>query len=331
MAREKRLRWGAIGGAALVVVAGLILWMAPSRPTISAQDGDSTGPLIARGYTDAPDATVVVAGDPTGGGAITELRVAEGQKVKRDEIIAVLSNYPRAEASVRTNAGDLEKAKRDREAMVSGFRVSEIAQQEAVVLAAEQQAKLKVLEMKRSGQPPDMKELEISISQLKLDKERGTLRVLKETLATDLAKVGTTIEILTAKVDMARADVDAALARSPIDGVVVQLFARQGERIKPDGIAKIIDMNLMRVFADVDEVHIGRVVLGGKVEVTFRGNATIYRGKISRVASTVKRMQRIDADGGNSTDARAVQVEIELDDPSSMPQVLGRETRVTFL
>jgi HlyD family secretion protein len=26
-----------------------------------------------------------------------------------------------------------------------------------------------------------------------------------------------------------------------------------------------------------------------------------------------------------------VQVEIQLDDPSSMPQVLGRETRVTFL
>jgi hypothetical protein len=26
-----------------------------------------------------------------------------------------------------------------------------------------------------------------------------------------------------------------------------------------------------------------------------------------------------------------VQVEIELDDPSGMPQVLGRETRVTFL
>jgi hypothetical protein len=26
-----------------------------------------------------------------------------------------------------------------------------------------------------------------------------------------------------------------------------------------------------------------------------------------------------------------VQVEIEFDDPSTMPQVLGRETRVTFL
>ncbi|HYX02454.1 MAG TPA: hypothetical protein VE963_10230 [Reyranella sp.] len=49
------------------------------------------------------------------------------------------------------------------------------------------------------------------------------------------------------------------------------------------------------------------------------------------MAPTVKRMQRVEPDGASSTDARVVQVEIEFDDPSSMPQVLGRETRVTFL
>ena len=51
----------------------------------------------------------------------------------------------------------------------------------------------------------------------------------------------------------------------------------------------------------------------------------------ARVAPTVKRMQRVEPDGASSTDARVVQVEIEFDDPSTMPQVLGRETRVTFL
>ena len=45
----------------------------------------------------------------------------------------------------------------------------------------------------------------------------------------------------------------------------------------------------------------------------------------------MKRTQRIEPDGGSSTDARVVQVEIKLDDPTGMPQVLGRETRVTFL
>jgi multidrug resistance efflux pump len=332
MARQQRFRWGATGVAVLFVIAALVLWIAPSRQTSSAQDGiRPTGPLISRGYTDAPAGTAVIAGDPTGGGVLQELRIVDGQKVKRDEVIAVLSNYSRADVTVRTTEAELEKAKRQREAMVSGYRTAEIAMQEVVVRTAAEELKLKNLEMARSGKPPDMKQLELNISQQSLEREQAKLRVMKETLATDIAQIDTDINITAAKLDNARTSREQALVRSPLDGVVVQIYTRQAERISPNGIAKIVDMSQLRVLADVDELHLGRVVTGGKVEVTFRGSGTAYRGKISRIAPTVKRMQRIEPDGGSSTDARVVQVEIELDDPSSMPQVLGRETRVTFL
>jgi multidrug resistance efflux pump len=332
MARQQRFRWGATGVAVLFVIAALVLWIAPSRQTSSAQDGiRATGPLISRGYTDAPAGTAVIAGDPTGGGVLQELRITDGQKVKRDEVIAVLSNYSRADVTVRTTEAELEKAKRQREAMVSGYRTAEIAMQEVVVRTAADELKLKNLEMARSGKPPDMKQLELNISQQSLEREQAKLRVMKETLATDIAQIDTDISITVAKLDNARTSREQALVRSSLDGVVVQIYTRQGERISGSGIAKIVDMNQLRVLADVDELHLGRVVTGGRVEVTFRGSPTVYRGKISRIAPTVKRMQRIEPDGGSSTDARVVQVEIELDDPSSMPQVLGRETRVTFL
>jgi multidrug resistance efflux pump len=332
MARQQRFRWGATGVAVLFVIAALVLWIAPSRQTSSAQDGiRPTGPLISRGYTDAPAGTAVIAGDPTGGGVLQELRITDGQKVKRDEVIAVLSNYSRADVTVRTTESELEKAKRQREAMVSGYRTAEIAMQEVVVRSAAEELKLKNLEVARSGKPPEMKQLELNISQQSLEREQAKLRVMKETLATDLAQIDTDINIIAAKLDNARTSREQALVRSSLDGVVVQIYTRQAERISGNGIAKIVDMSQLRVLADVDELHLGRVATGGKVEVTFRGSATVYRGKISRIAPTVKRMQRIEPDGGSSTDARVVQVEIELDDPSSMPQVLGRETRVTFL
>jgi multidrug resistance efflux pump len=200
-----------------------------------------------------------------------------------------------------------------------------------VVKSSAEELKLKTLEMTRSGKPPDQKQLELSISQQNLEREQAKLRVQKETLASDLAQTDIDISITQAKLDQARISREQALVRSPVDGVVVQIFSRQGERVSPNGIVKIVDMSQMRVFADVDELHLGRVVTDGKVEVTFRGNATVYRGTIIRIAPTVKRMQRIEPDGGSSTDARVVQVEIKLDDPSGMPQVLGRETRVTFL
>jgi HlyD family secretion protein len=333
MAREQKFRWGATGLAALFVVAALVLWIMPSRQTSSAQDNlAATGPLIARGYTDAPAGTAAIAGDTaSGGGVLLELRIAEGQRVKRDEIIAVLSNYPISDVSVRTAEAELEKSKRDREAMTTGYRIAEIAQQEVVVKSSTEENKLKALEMQRSGKPPDQKDLELSISQQSLEKEKAKLRVMKETLATDLAQTDTDISIKQAKLDNARTAREQALVRSPLDGIVVQIYTRPGERISQYGIAKIVDMNQMRVFADVDEVHLGRVVVGGKVDVTFRGSTTAYKGKISRIAPSVKRMQRTEPDGGSATDARVVQVEITLDDPSSMPQVLGRETRVTFL
>jgi multidrug resistance efflux pump len=330
MAREQKFRWGATGIALLFVLGALLLWIAPSRQTSSAQDAvRPTGPLISRGFTDAPAGTALVAGHTAGGDVISELRIVEGQKVKRDEVLAVLSGYSAADVAVRTSEAELEKLKRHREAMISGFRVSEIAQQEVVVKTKVDENKLKVLETARSGRTPDMKELDLAISAHELERERAKLRVMKETLQTSLAQIDTDITIAAARLDNARTAREEALVRSPIDGIVVQIFQRQGER--NGGIAKIVDMSKVRVFADVDEVHLGRVAVGGKVEVSFRGSSTTYRGKISRIAPTVKRMQRMEPDQGSSTDARVVQVEIELDDPASMPQVLGRETRVTFL
>ncbi|HYD05187.1 MAG TPA: HlyD family efflux transporter periplasmic adaptor subunit [Reyranella sp.] len=318
--------------AILFVIAAVALWVMPARQTSSAQDGiRPSGPLISRGYTDAPTGTAVVAGDPVGGSVLQELRVVDGQRVKKDEIIAVLSNFSKADVAVRTTEAELEKAKQTRETMVNGFRTAEIAMQEVVVKSSAEELKLKTLEMTRSGKPPDQKQLELNISQQSLEREQAKLRVQKETLASDLAQTDIDISITSAKLDQARINREQALVRSPLDGVVVQIYTRQGERIAPGGIVKIVDMSQMRVLADVDELHLGRVVPGGKVEVTFRGSPTAYRGTIARISPTVKRMQRIEPDGGSSTDARVVQVEIKLDDPSGMPQVLGRETRVTFL
>jgi HlyD family secretion protein len=332
MAQAKKFTWGAAGLAVLIVIAAMSLWIAPSRQTSSAQDGGRpAGPLISRGYTDAPAGTAVIAGDPAGGGVLAELKIADGQTVKRGAVIAVLSNYAKAEVTVRQTEAELEKLKLQRQAMVGGFRTAEIDMQEVAVRSAAEQNKLKVLEMQRSGKPPDQKQLELSISQQDLEREQAKLRMMKETLQSDLSQIDTDIAITKAKLDNARTTREQALVRSPLDGVVVQIYTRQGERVSQNGIAKIVDLSQLRVLADVDELHVGRVAPGGKVEVTFRGSPTVYKGTISRVAPTVKRMQRIEPDGGSSTDARVVQVEIQLDDPSSMPQVLGRETRVTFL
>jgi multidrug resistance efflux pump len=214
--------------------------------------------------------------------------------------------------------------------MVSGFRTAEIAMQEIVVKSEVEWNKLKILEMQRSSLPPDQKEIELKISEQNVNREKAKLRFQKETLASDLAQLETDIGIMTARLDNARTTREQALVRSPLNGLVTQIYTRQGELISGSGIAKIVDLSQLRILADVDDVHLDRVALGGKVEVTFRGDSKIYMGKITRVSPVVRRLKRSQADLGEGN-VNLVEVEIALDESDTMPQVLSRETRVTFL
>jgi len=113
--------------------------------------------------------------------------------------------------------------------------------------------------------------------------------------------------------------------------VVVEIFTRQNEMIpgRP-GIAKIVDMRELRVLAEVDELHLARLVPGAPVEITFRGSSRVYKGKVVRAPMTVTRVKRSKADLGEGS-AHSVEAEIEFDDPSSVPPMLEREARVIFL
>jgi multidrug resistance efflux pump len=226
----------------------------------------------------------------------------------------------------------IAKARQQREAMISGYRRAEIAQQEVSVKSASEESRLKDLELSRSSLPPDQKQLQSTISQQTLEREQAKLKFQKELLAADLAQTESDIVINTARLDEAKLEREQALVRSPLDGVVVDIYTRQGERVSGRGIAKIVDLNQIRIFADVDELHLRNLKPGGKVEFTFQGSRTIHVGSIVRTPMTVKRTKRSEADFGdtNVRNVRLVEVEIKPDDPQGIPQMLGREARVIF-
>ena len=332
MAGSKKFAIVAMAAAALAILILFLSDLAAHRQSDRGRDGIiATGPLISRGYTEAPAGTVVVAGNAEAGGSVLlELRITDGQKVKKGDIIAVLSNYPTAEVLVHEAEAGLVKTKQQREAMVSGYRASQIEMQEIGVRTAEEETKLKTMQLQRTDGPPDQKQLEVNISQQKLEQQKAKLRVMKETLTTDLAQIENGITIAQTKLDNALVTREDALVRSPLNGIVVQIYTRQGERVSGNGIAKIVDLSQMRVITDIDDLHFSRVALGGKVEVTFRGNSRIYTGKISRIMPVVRRLKRSQADFAEGN-VNLVEIEIELDETTGIPQVLTREARVTFL
>lgn len=323
--------------AAPIASIAIALWMTDGRESM-AQSSDRPGQpqLIAQGTTDAPDGTVVVSGEASGGQLVIELRIEQRQRVAKGEIVAVLSFYHRADTNLRMVEADLAKLKMTYEAVLNGTRVAEIALQEAAVTSTLEANKLQELQRARAAKQADQKEIEATLAKNALERQKALLQLMKTNLAIDLEQYKIDLSNAVARVDSARRLRENSLVRSPIEGVVLEIFTRRGERISPAGIAKIVDMRQLRALADVDEMSVGRVKVGGKVNVTFTGDSQVYKGTVDRVAPTVKSMQRpnsrgASSGGGTSADARAVQVNITFDEPASVPQVLGREARVAFL
>lgn len=123
------------------------------------------------------------------------------------------------------------------------------------------------------------------------------------------------------KVDVAKADLQAAVAsrdlatvRSPIDGQVVKVYARSGERVGPDGIVELAQNDRMYAVAEVYETDIGRVKVGQKATIQSSAFDKPLTGTVEYIALKIGKMDVLSTDPTAKTDARVVEVKIRLDD-----------------
>ncbi|HJQ84687.1 MAG TPA: efflux RND transporter periplasmic adaptor subunit [Candidatus Binatia bacterium] len=123
------------------------------------------------------------------------------------------------------------------------------------------------------------------------------------------------------KVDVARAEVAAAQSaldldtvRAPAAGQVIEIHARRGERVGPEGIAELADTARMYAVAQVYETDIGRVKVGQRASMTSPALPAPLTGTVERIGMKIGRLDVLDTDPAARTDARVVPVDIKLDD-----------------
>jgi HlyD family secretion protein len=314
----------AVGWLALALAVG-----APCAATAQNRaDAVERPPLIVRGYTDVPSASVRLG--TTGGDIVAELRVQDGQTVKAGDVIAVLRAYEGASRSLKISEARRELARQKLEALRDGPRNKEVASQEQAVKLAELSAKRAQIEIQRSALLPEIKQIDIETSQARIEQEQRKLAAMRAALEFDIQTGAAELAIADAEVEQLRSQRENAMVRTPINGVVLQVYARQGELVTGQGIAKIVDLSQLRVLADVDEAQLDRVQVGGAAAIALRGRAEPYKGRVSRVVPSVNRLRRPDPEGATPMDARVVQVEVEFVETDRVPQVIGREVRVTL-
>jgi HlyD family secretion protein len=133
-----------------------------------------------------------------------------------------------------------------------------------------------------------------------------------------------------ARAELVRVSVDRINTelRAPIDGTVLRINARVGERPGDEGILELADSDRMEALLEIYESDIDRVRLGQRATVTsenggFHGSLS---GTVSRISPQVRQRQVLSTDPTRDADARIVEVRLRLD-----PQDARRVRELTGL
>lgn len=114
-----------------------------------------------------------------------------------------------------------------------------------------------------------------------------------------------------------REDKRYSVLTSPIDGTVLKIFSRPGERVMPYGVMKVGRTDRMGALLQVYESYIGRVKVGAPVLLrsengSFRGT---INGHVVRIAPMIgaKENLTLDPSADSDKESRTFDVEVSID------------------
>ena len=150
-----------------------------------------------------------------------------------------------------------------------------------------------------------MKENAYSIVLL-LQKEDELLKLEKQRITNNADKKSIEIDLYNSKL------------RSPIDGFILSINTRAGERSNSEGILEIGASQKMQALIEVYESDIDRVFLDQNVELISEngGFEETLKGKVIRINPQVKQRKVLSTDPTGDADARIIKVLVGLDDES---------------
>lgn len=119
----------------------------------------------------------------------------------------------------------------------------------------------------------------------------GQLRTARDQLAlkkalpreADVAYYRAEVERASAALELAKKQIDDAVLKSPIDGIVTKINFEVGETVLPTQVAvSLISLNNFQIEADVSELDINKIKLNDAAEITFDAISfgQIFKGKV---------------------------------------------------
>ena len=158
---------------------------------------------------------------------------------------------------------------------------------------------------------------EINRYQTLLDKGAVAIIVLDE-MKDNLVILEARMLKLESSIKAINFDLEQTHLKSPIDGIVLQILAREGERPNSSGVLNVGANQSMEALIEVYESDIDRVVMGQIVDLIsenggFRGS---LRGQVNMISPQVRQRRVLSTDPTGDADSRVVEVRVKLDNAS---------------
>jgi len=235
------------------------------------------------------------------GGLVTELHVAEGDDVRKGDLLAVTDTAAMMEALVREAEVGIVYAEREVE-VVRSRAVEACVRADVAANEAERRARLR--EQGVAG------EEEAEFAQGEADARKASCA--SASTAIRLSETG--VEVARAHLARVEAELQRSYVRAPSDGRVIEIITRPGELIGLGGILELARVSQMIAIAEVYETDIRRVKTGQRATVRSAALPDELTGTVESLRHKIQKQDEIGTDPAARKDARIVEVTIALDD-----------------
>jgi len=317
------------GGSTSAPIAVLVTQRNPAQDRVAAVNAAQPA-VIGLGRL-LPKGEVVTVAPPFGAGdaRVASLKADEGNQVEQGDVLAVMDSEPTLLAAVTTARAQLSA----REATLDQVKASvQASRDEALATLARAETtyqnasrefeRVEILRQRgfAAEQNYDQRRAARDEAAHEVQRARAQLSRYGSGRFEDQADVLVAERnVDTAKADLARAlaDLEKAYVRAPINGTVLTVHVRPGEKPGAQGLMNLGNIEQMTVEVEVYQTQIGRVALGNPVEVTAEALPQPLKGRVTRIGLEVGRQTAVDADPAANTDARVVKVTATLEPASS--------------
>ena len=256
------------------------------------------------------------------GAIVEQLLVNEGDEVESGATLAILDNQARRVAALKESQARLGAAQARLLQIKAGVKTGDIEAQQAAVSLAEEQSKVARRELSREQELQkrnattiemvDQMQWEYDRLQLEMRRASAQLASLREIRDVDILVAEKEVSAAEASVVKAEADADASRLRAPVAGRILRIHTHPGERVSDVGILELGNVRQMQAVAEVFEADVAALEVGMDAEIKLDSSSERLTGRIVEIGYIVARKIVLTNDPVSDTDARVVEVRLDL-------------------